>query len=136
MTGILCLASRTAKQTMLCYDVMMTKLMRMMSVMIMMFCYAQQSVSLPHVHRFSFSPRLFTAVLIVHLLRRPPALQCYASPTNCRTGTPKKMNAETLEFTINALGATRGKLDFFLSKIPTDALRDARAEIKAEGGET
>eukprot|EP00904_Undaria_pinnatifida_P010429 jgi/Undpi1/6516/HiC_scaffold_20.g08995.m1 len=53
-----------------------------------------------------------------------------------RTGTPKKMNAETLEFTINALSATRGKLELFLSKVPTDALRDARAEIKAEGGGT
>lgn len=65
-----------------------------------------------------------------------PALHCYASSMNCRTGKPKKMNAETLEFTINALSATRGKLEFFLSKVPTDALRDARAEIKAEGGET
>lgn len=53
-----------------------------------------------------------------------------------RTGKPKKMNAETLEFTINALSATRGKLEFFLSKVPTDALRDARAEIKAEGSDT
>eukprot|EP00752_Nemacystus_decipiens_P004151 g3799.t1 len=51
-----------------------------------------------------------------------------------RTGAPKKLNAEALEFTINALGATRAKLDFFLSKVPEDALRDARAEIKAEGG--
>lgn len=51
-----------------------------------------------------------------------------------RTGAPKKLNAEALEFTINALGATRAKLEFFLSKVPADALRDARAEIKAEGG--
>lgn len=51
-----------------------------------------------------------------------------------RTGAPKKLNSEALEFTINALGATRAKLDFFLSKVPSDALREARAEIKAEGG--
>lgn len=53
-----------------------------------------------------------------------------------RTGAPKKMNAETLEFTINALGATRGKLEYFLSKIPRDALLEARTEIKGEAGET
>lgn len=51
-----------------------------------------------------------------------------------RTGAPKKLNAEALEFTINALSATRAKLEFFLSKVPSDALREARAEIKAEGG--
>lgn len=51
-----------------------------------------------------------------------------------RTGAPKKLNAEALEFTINALGATRAKLEFFLSKVPSDALREARAEIKSEGG--
>lgn len=51
-----------------------------------------------------------------------------------RTGTPKKLNGEALEFTINALGATRAKLEFFLSKVPSDALREARAEIKSEGG--
>lgn len=67
-----------------------------------------------------------------------PLRPCNAAllPPNCRTGKPKKMNAETLEFTINALSATRGKLEFFLSKVPTDALRDARAEIKAEGSDT
>lgn len=46
----------------------------------------------------------------------------------------KALNAEALEFTVDALGATRGKLDLFLSKVPSDALREARAEIKAEGG--
>lgn len=51
-----------------------------------------------------------------------------------RTGATKTMNAEALEFTVNALGATRGKLEVFLSKVPSDALREARAEIKAEGG--
>lgn len=47
----------------------------------------------------------------------------------------KVMNAEALEFTVNALGATRAKLDLYLSKIPPDALREARAELKAEGGD-
>ena len=67
-----------------------------------------------------------------------PDLTCTVWPltthTRHRTGAPKKLNAEALEFTINALGATRAKLEFFLSKVPADALRDARAEIKAEGG--
>ncbi|CAM9250034.1 unnamed protein product, partial [Hapterophycus canaliculatus] len=51
-----------------------------------------------------------------------------------RTGAPKRLSAEALEFTINALIATRGKLEIFLSKVPADALGDARAEIKSEGG--
>ncbi|CAN0124893.1 unnamed protein product [Pylaiella littoralis] len=50
-----------------------------------------------------------------------------------RTGAPKKLSSEALEFTINALIATRAKLDLFLSKVPSDALREARAEIKSEG---
>ena len=44
------------------------------------------------------------------------------------------MSSEALEFTINALVATRAKLEFFLSKVPSDALSEARAEIKSEGG--
>lgn len=47
----------------------------------------------------------------------------------------KAMNAEALEFTVNALGATRAKLDVYLSKLPSDALQEARAVIKAESGE-
>lgn len=43
------------------------------------------------------------------------------------------MSAEALDFTVNALGATRAKLDVFLSKVPPDVLREARAELKAEG---
>lgn len=46
----------------------------------------------------------------------------------------KSVNAEALEFIVNALGATRVKLDLFLSKVPSDALREARAELKAEEG--
>lgn len=53
---------------------------------------------------------------------------------NDRTGVPKKLSSEALEFTINALVATRVKLDIFLSKVPSDALREARAEIKSEAG--
>lgn len=57
-----------------------------------------------------------------------------ADANHLRTGKPKKLSSEALEFTINALVATRGKLEFFLSKVPSDALREARAEIKSEGG--
>lgn len=50
-----------------------------------------------------------------------------------RTGMAKTvLSAEALEFTINALAATREKLDVFLSKVPPEALRDARAELSAE----
>lgn len=53
-----------------------------------------------------------------------------------RTGAPKKPSAEALEFTVNALDATRGKLDFYLTKVPSDALQEARAEIAAESGDS
>ncbi|CAM9814213.1 unnamed protein product [Ectocarpus sp. 4 AP-2014] len=52
-----------------------------------------------------------------------------------RTGAPKKLSSEALEFTVNALIATRAKLDLFLSKVPSDALAEARAEIKSESGD-
>lgn len=75
-------------------------------------------------------------------LPRSPSFSPYPAPagfdlTHCywlRTGTPKKPNAETLEFTVNALDATRRKLDFYLTKVPSDALREARAEIASESG--
>lgn len=63
-----------------------------------------------------------------------PSPHNFPSASLYRTGVPKKISAEALEFTINALIATRGKLEFFLSKVPADALVDARAEIKSEGG--
>lgn len=56
-------------------------------------------------------------------------------PSPKRTGMVKALNAEALEFTVNALSATREKLDLYLSKLPPDALREARAELKAEGSE-
>lgn len=50
-----------------------------------------------------------------------------------RTGLVKTtLSAEALEFTVNALVATQEKLDVFLSKIPSEAVQEARAELAAE----
>lgn len=72
------------------------------------------------------------AATLSFLVSRPLVVRLY--PTLTRTGMVKVLNAEALEFTVNALGATRAKLDLYLSKLPPDALREARAELKAEGG--
>ncbi|CAM9367108.1 unnamed protein product [Choristocarpus tenellus] len=51
-----------------------------------------------------------------------------------RTGMPKmQLSREALEFTIMALAATREKLELFLSKLPQQALAEARAELKERG---
>lgn len=44
------------------------------------------------------------------------------------------MSAEAREFAVNALGATREKLEEFLSKVPPDELRAARAALRNETG--